>query len=226
MKIWMIIISIKNSDNNLFFLDALLDDCSKFHRNQRFVPSIEILKSYVNFQLSGHTLGRLWQLYNFFVEVRSNLLIRVFFMVWVDKKRYKMSFCTLSIQVIKRQILGLKCTFLGQSTFNCWWEGRTSMFTVLGKNLWSTPICTHYSISLVKLFRCYLNSNSCSDLTANCITWFGCSCKKKGLTSCCLAEPWLGLGLTFVRDLVKYPKKTGKRLLFFMLNDFFSIHWG
>ena len=204
MKIWMIIISIKNSDNNLFFLDALLDDCSKFHRNQRFVPSIEILKSYVNFQLSGHTLGRLWQLYNFFVEVR-NLLIMVFFMVWVDKKKVQNLFLHIVDTSDKKANFGFKMYFSGQSTFNCWWEGRTSMFTVLGKNLWLTPICTHYSISLVKLFRCYLNSNSCSDLTANCITWFGCSCKK-GLTSCCLAEPWLGLGLTFVR-FGKIPKE-------------------
>jgi hypothetical protein len=152
-------------------------------------------------------------------------------MVWVDKKgtKWVSAHCSIrtkkSIQVIKRQSLGWKCTNWGQSTFNCWWERRTSRFTVLGKNLWLTLICTHYSISPVKLFRWYLNSNSCSNLTANCITWFGCSCKK-GLTSCCLAEPWLGLGITFVRDLVKYPKKIGKSASSFHVEWLLSIHWG
>ena len=91
VKIWMIIISIKNSDNNLHFLDALLDDWSKFHRHQRFVPSKEILKSYVNFQLSGHT-GLFMAILNFFVEVTY---FWGFFHGLSGQKRYKMSFCTL-----------------------------------------------------------------------------------------------------------------------------------
>ena len=109
----MIIISIKNSDNNLLFLDALLDDCSKFHRNQRFLPSIEILKSYVNFQLSGHTLGRLWQLHNFFVEVRSNLLIRGFFHGLSGQKKVQNEFLHIVDTSDKKANLGFKMYFFG-----------------------------------------------------------------------------------------------------------------
>ena len=48
-RFWMIIISIKNSDNNLLFLDALLDAWSKSHRHQRFVPSIENIEKLCEF---------------------------------------------------------------------------------------------------------------------------------------------------------------------------------
>ena len=98
VKIWMIIISIKNSDNNLLFLDALLDDWSKFHRHQRFVPSIEILKIYVNFQLSGHT--RLFMVVlKFFAEV--TYFWGVFFMFQWTKKGTKWEFLHIVASALK-----------------------------------------------------------------------------------------------------------------------------